>query len=672
MGRWLAWFVPQSARDAGRTSTRQATLVAAACFIIGPISVLTALIQMVDGTREVLVSTAALAGAACAIPWWMRSGASWRTAGTALCAAAWLAACVVTVVTGGSVVAGAYYMIFAATLAAALIGWRPALGFSLASLFAILGVYTARALGVEFPHEVEHAVGVRSALRGAVGFNISLACLVVAYEWLRGDSLQAAEASERRFLALAEHGSDLIAEVDEEGRTIFASSNHRMLGLRSPPGAVDGLDREGRRMVGRGLAALAHQPSVRVGPLRWEDPDQPPRWFEVALTRFTTAAGEQHMLSVARDVSERIQLEVQLRQSQKMEAIGQLAGGAAHDLNNLLLVISGYAELLERRGEPGSEAHAAIHEIQHAAEQASDVTRRLLALSRPSAIARRPIDVNTVVTGIGRLLRRMLGDTKLLFLALGSELPAVNADPGELEQVLVNLALNARDAMGEGGRLSIQTHALAGRVRIVVEDDGAGMDEATRARAFEPFFTTKAAGAGSGLGLYVVHTIVSELGGRVAVESEPGAGTRVSVELPAVEAAALRDRAASRRPSRGGHERVLLVEDRPEARELMRSVLAEAGYEVIVAADGVEALSLAERTQPFELLVTDVVMPRLGGRELARALHARQPGLRILFVSGHPHDLGDLTQIAPGARLLRKPFALDALLLAAREALDAR
>jgi CheY-like chemotaxis protein len=226
--------------------------------------------------------------------------------------------------------------------------------------------------------------------------------------------------------------------------------------------------------------------------------------------------------------------------------------------------------------------------------------------------------------------------------------------------------------MRDGGRLRIQTHAKDACVVIEVEDDGAGMDPATREHVFEPFFTTKAAGAGSGLGLYVVHTIVTDLGGRVAVESEPGAGTRVSVGLPALEAAAV-DRAARPRPrALRGHERVLLVEDRPEARELMRSVLAGAGYEVVLAADGVEALSLAERTPPFALLVTDVAMPRIGGRELARTLLARQPRLRILFVSGHPHDLGDLAEVAPGARLLRKPFALDALLLAAREVLDAR
>jgi CheY-like chemotaxis protein len=370
---------------------------------------------------------------------------------------------------------------------------------------------------------------------------------------------------------------------------------------------------------------------------------------------------------VAREVTARVQLEAQLRQSQKMQALGQLASGLAHDFNNVLTVVSGYAESLAGRLKSDADASAALEEIQRASDQGAALTRRLLALSRPSALKRVAVDLNALVRDHEQMLRVMLGESITLLLEVAPGEALVRADAGALEQVLLNLLANARDALPNGGTVRVATHARGGRATLVVHDNGSGIQPVLRERIFEPFVTTKPAGGGSGLGLYVVYAIVTGLGGEIDLQTEVGLGTRVSVKLPSLPADARSAAVASRRDrARGGSERVLVVEDRPELRELLRAALADAGYQVIVAADGVEALALDVRDR-IDLVVSDVVMPRMGGVALVAAMREKRPALRALFVSGHATER---VPLGPRDRLLRKPFLMQEMQRTVRDVLD--
>jgi PAS domain S-box-containing protein len=672
--RLLNFFVTERVRAQGLEAERRASLTVVSCCLTAAVAIAIALLQFCFGVSLPAEAALACAGVALALPFGLRRSGAWRAVGAVLCGAVWLAAFAVALATGGELSASLFWLVFAPALAAVLLGPRASMGLGAISVLAVAVIYVLRANGFEFPLRVEHDVAITSTLRGALLFVVALGGLVVAYEWLRGELLRASEVTERRFRALADHGVDVIVEVDERGEVVFSGRN-------APPEVVSAngttqlglVHPDDREEIEKALQALASQRSVRVGPLRWTERNGAPVWFETAITRYEAAPNRTHLITVARDVTERVELEQQLRQSQKLTLIGQLAGGAAHDFNNLLMVISGYAESLRARIDPSNdpEATLAVEQIRQAADQGADLTRRLVALSRPVAIQRRALDVNRAIADLERMLRRLLGDDIRLELALGRELPRVRADAGELEQVLVNLALNARAAMPRDGRVCISTESRDDAVRIQVRDAGVGMDEATRARIFEAFFSTRTESGGTGLGLFVVDSIVRDLGGSIHVETAPQRGTAVTVVLPA-----LRDTREvpipSERPTvRGGSERILVVEDREETRRLITRALERAGYRVAAAADGRSALELAARESQFDLVVTDVLMPEIGGEELVRRLRWERPGLRVLFVSGHPQDLGDLDVLAPGARLLHKPFGLSALLRGVRELLDA-
>ncbi len=381
-------------------------------------------------------------------------------------------------------------------------------------------------------------------------------------------------------------------------------------------------------------------------------------------------------------------LEAQLRQMQKMEAVGQLAGGIAHDFNNLLMVINGYSKLLlDRHGtseSPGSE----LRQIREAGDRAAALVQQLLAFSRRQVLVPVVVDLNGVVAGIQIMLQGLLGEGIDLALDLDRAIGHVKADPGQLEQVLLNLVLNARDAMPQGGKLTIETRnrditesnrhgqiVRPGRyVTLSVSDTGCGMDRETQARIFEPFFTTKERGKGTGLGLSTVYGIVKQSGGYVFVYSEPGQGSTFRIYLPRVEEAV----AASARPPvepvpAAGTERILLVEDDPAVRTLLRDVLLGHGYTVLEARHGVEALLVANQDPaPIHLLLTDVVMPQMSGRELAERLRQGRPDLKVLYISGYSetavvhHGVLD-----PGTVLLQKPFETSVLLRSVREVLEA-
>jgi two-component system cell cycle sensor histidine kinase/response regulator CckA len=384
-------------------------------------------------------------------------------------------------------------------------------------------------------------------------------------------------------------------------------------------------------------------------------------------------------------------LEEQLRQSQKMEAVGLLAGGVAHDFNNLLTAILGYTELLAAEAGAGSPLHEAIDEIRKAGERAASLTRQLLAFSRKQVLEPRVLDVNVLLENLDRMLRRVIGADIELVTLLGPDIGRVRADAGQIEQVVMNLAVNARDAMPGGGTITIETrdveldaayvagHAVGGApggyVMIAVSDTGVGMSAATKARIFEPFFTTKGLGQGTGLGLATVYGIIKQSGGYIWVYSEPGQGTTFKVYLPQVldETEEPARQAPARAQPVGGSETILLVENDDSVRALAIKVLESCGYTVLPARRGSEALALAERLAfPIHLLLSDLIMPGMGGSELAARLALVRPEARFLFMTGYTNDAisrrGILEQ---GRNVLHKPFTVTALALSVREALDA-
>jgi two-component system cell cycle sensor histidine kinase/response regulator CckA len=397
--------------------------------------------------------------------------------------------------------------------------------------------------------------------------------------------------------------------------------------------------------------------------------------------------GRRCVVGTAVDLVERRSLETQLRQSQKMEAIGRLAGGVAHDFNNVLTVILSNSEILAAGLGPDDPSRRELIEIRDAAQRAATLTRQLLAFSRKQVLKPRVLSLNAVVVTLEKMLRRLIGEDIELVTSRYPNLWAVEADPGQLEQIIMNLAVNARDAMPEGGRLSIETGnaevddafarmhfpMVPGRyVMLVVRDSGAGMDAETQRHIFEPFFTTKPRDRGTGLGLSMVYGIVKQSGGYIWADSEPGHGTTFRIYFPRVEGPRVEAEAAvAASSSPPGRETVLLAEDEDSVRRLARRILEEAGYTVLEAREATEALAISEAWDgPIDLLVTDVVMPELNGRELAERLSALRPGIQIVYISGYTdHDvLGGV--VAPGNHFLQKPFTLEALATKVREALD--
>jgi two-component system cell cycle sensor histidine kinase/response regulator CckA len=393
---------------------------------------------------------------------------------------------------------------------------------------------------------------------------------------------------------------------------------------------------------------------------------------------------------IAEDVSERRVLEEQFRQAQKMEAVGRLAGGVAHDFNNLLMVISGYTEVLLNQLGPGDPRRKKAEAIQRATDRASTLTRQLLAFGRKQMLELKVIDLNAVVSDITKLLRPLIGEDIELLLRPASDLGKTKADPGQIEQVIMNLAVNARDAMPDGGTLIIETsnadlddayrraHASlqpGAYVMLAVSDTGCGMDQETQSRIFEPFFTTKDKGKGTGLGLSTVYGIVKQSGGYVFAYSEPGRGTSFKVYLPRVNEDAPQEAAteSSRKTRHQGCETVLLVEDEESVRELIREALEARGYNVCSARNGNEALAIATRQElQIDLMITDVVMPGMGGRELATRIATIRPRTRILYLSGYTEDaIVHHGVLELGTAFLQKPFTLDALASKVREVLEA-
>ncbi len=408
-----------------------------------------------------------------------------------------------------------------------------------------------------------------------------------------------------------------------------------------------------------------------------------------AETRMMARAFNDMTASLVHWYEEASKRDDELRQAQKMEAIGRLAGGVAHDFNNLLTAIKGYGEIVLDTLPPDDPHRDDVMEIVRAADRAADLTRQLLTFSRRSVVTTRVLELTTVVAGTEQLLRRLIGEDITLTSAFAPNAWHVHGDVGQLEQVVVNLAVNARDAMPDGGSLRIElSNVVFGDgtgvhhprlpqgqyVQLAISDTGTGMSEETAARIFEPFFTTKEAGRGTGLGLAMVYGVVDQSGGAIDVDTAVGRGTTFRVYLPrATESAAAHDEGqlAAMPEALGGSETILLVEDDQNVSALVSRALTKAGYEVLVAADGPHALdAMRAFERPIDLLLTDVVMPGMNGRELAEQVVAARPGTRVLFMSGYSDDaiLRHGVQTAT-AHFIQKPFSMDALALKIREAL---
>ena len=393
--------------------------------------------------------------------------------------------------------------------------------------------------------------------------------------------------------------------------------------------------------------------------------------------------------TLQRNEAQREQLEVQLRQAQKMEALGRLAGGVAHDFNNLLTVIKGHGELLIDRMKPADAFYGSTRQIMKTADRAASLTRQLLAFSRMQVLQPKILDLSALVADMSKMLRRLVREDIEFSFRLGDALGRVKADPGQLEQVLLNLTVNASDAMPNGGKLTIETQRMKvdeayadarpplkpGKyVRLAVTDTGHGMDAATKLRIFEPFFTTKEQGKGTGLGLATVYGVVRQSGGFIWVESTPGNGARFEVYLP--QAVGKEEEASSERVTgrcTRGSETILVVEDEDEVRALACEFLQMSGYNVLTAKDGVEALEISARLGgSIQLLLTDVVMPKMRGTELAERLKSDFPGIKIVYMSGYLEQDPCGGEVLENASVLQKPFSRDTLIRQIGEAFEAK
>jgi len=421
---------------------------------------------------------------------------------------------------------------------------------------------------------------------------------------------------------------------------------------------------------------------------QWRHQAKDGRIFKVELVAHELEyAGRRVRLVVAQDISERQQLEEQLRQAQKMEAVGRLAGGVAHDFNNLLMVIKGHTELLLGTLHQGDPARRKIEQIEKSADRATGLTRQLLAFSRMQVLQPRSINLNSIVEEMGKLIPRLIGEDIELAIHTSLDLGTIRADASQMEQIIMNLAVNARDAMPKGGKLIIETSnaELDGAYKLVhpvvkpgryvllaVSDTGIGMDAETQAHIFEPFFTTKEQGKGTGLGLSTVYGVVKQSGGFIWVYSELGKGATFKIYLPRVEEAVEEagHPTATTQVMRGT-ETILLAEDEQDVREVAREFLESAGYKVLLAANGQEALGkVADFSGRIDLLVSDMIMPGMTGKELVRRLRQKRPGFGVIYMSGYSEQAAaEATRTDPSATVLTKPFSRSALLRTVREIL---
>jgi two-component system cell cycle sensor histidine kinase/response regulator CckA len=500
---------------------------------------------------------------------------------------------------------------------------------------------------------------------------------------------------EHLFRLISENAADMIAVVDATGKRLYNSPAYqRILGYSQEEllntSSMEQVHPDDRAKVEEaGKEALAGGVGRNIE-YRMRHKNGTWRLMESTASTIQNAMGKvETLIIVNRDITERRHLEEQFRQSQKMEAVGRLSGGIAHDFNNLLGVIIGYAEFLQERLDATNPLRASADEILMAGKRAASLTRQLLAFSRQQVLDPKVLDMNSVVPDMEKLLRRLIGEDIELNTALVPDLGKVKADQGQLEQVIMNLAVNARDAMPGGGRLLLKVEntimdeefvrrypypvQLGPYVLLTVTDTGCGMDAETKARAFEPFFTTKEKGKGTGLGLSTVYGVVKQSGGYIDIDSAPGVGTTFKIYLPRVHEPLHREKQPSK-PAvmKNGNETILVAEDETSLRTLTSTTLELSGYTVLQARDGLDALEVSRKhTGTIDLLLTDMVMPGMGGRVLAEELGRQRRDIKIVYMSGYTGQaVGSQGPVEPGSFYLHKPFTREVLTRKIREALE--
>ena len=523
----------------------------------------------------------------------------------------------------------------------------------------------------------------------------SLLVRSIRYALERWKAASRLEESERRYRAVVEDQTEIVCRylpngeltfVNEAFCRFFGGEAGELLGRKFFTVAVE----KDRVEFATQLSSLDRHRPIRTREQRFTGTDDEPRWLQWTDRALFDGVGNlAEFQSVGRDTTDQKLLEGQLRQSQKMEVVGQLTGGIAHDFNNLLMVITGYSELLiQGQSNRGEEPDRFLVAIDQAAQRAASLTRRLLAFSRRQIVQPANLDLAEVVKEVDEMLRYLLGERIELSVQLEPGFCWVKVDPGQIEQIVVNLAVNARDAMPDGGQLTLETSSTElderGAKRLGLEpgsyavlkvsDTGCGMDQETMSRIFEPFFTTKTAGRGTGLGLSTVKAILEQIGGRITVESEPGKGSTFSTYLPVIDQT-IRDAEPAggrERQDLTGSETILLVEDDEPVRAVIGTMLEGKGYRVLSAHDAKAAIAvLDDVSNDIQLLLTDVVMPGLTGPELAQQARAARPDLDVLLMSGYSEGSESLINTEDDAvALIQKPFSAEQLLRKLREILQ--
>jgi PAS domain S-box-containing protein len=555
----------------------------------------------------------------------------------------------------------------------------------LISLVLTLGIasflLSAIVPGFQLYSNIEAGLAVRSLFAMVLLFN-----LYVIYQQLEIYRFhRQIAAREELFQLIGENAGDMIAVVDVNGNRLYNSPSYqKLLGYSAEElGSTSSFEQihpDDRQKVAAAASEARESGSGRNVDYRFRHKDG--RWLILESTASVAknSKGEvEKLIIVNRDITERKRLESQLSRAQQLEAIGRLSGGIAHDFNNLLGVIIGYSEALQQRMSLDDPNREPIDEIRNAGERAAALTQQLLAFSRKQVLEPKILDLNAIVVEVEKMLRRLIGEDIRLTLALALHLGSVKADRSQIEQVLLNLAVNARDAMPSGGELILETanvtlderaarsrpYLVPGRyVLLKVADTGCGMDAALQSRIFEPFFTTKEKGKGTGLGLATVYGVIKQSDGYILVESEVGKGTAFEIYLPLVEGqVGARLRSESSAAVCGDQRTILLVEDEESLRKLTTKTLIDVGYTVHEAPDAAAAIDIAKKTKGvIDLLLTDVVMPGMNGRALADTVSALRPEMRVLYMSGYtdgeiaPHGV-----LEAGRFILRKPFTRDQL-----------
>jgi PAS domain S-box-containing protein len=553
-------------------------------------------------------------------------------------------------------------------------------------------------LGIAFflvPTLIEHAGDfkvVRFALGSLLGM-VFLLNVVTIYQQLKIQRVRQDLAQrEEIFRLISENAADMIALVDGSGRRLYNSPSYeRILGYTAEElqstSAFEQIHPDDRQLVQEAAKEAQRGGEPRSIVYRMRRKDGTWRVFESTANTIRNSEGKvEKLVIVNRDITDRQHLEEQFRQAQKMEAVGRLSGGIAHDFNNLLSVIIGYSESVQEQLPEASSLHRSVGEILKAGERAASLTRQLLAFSRQQVLSPKVLDLNAIVTDMEKMLRRVIGEDIELSTKLDPALGRLKADQSQIEQIVMNLAVNARDAMPHGGKLFVQSENIVmdedfvrrysypvqtgAYVCLTVADTGVGMDALTKARVFEPFFTTKEKGKGTGLGLSTVYGVVKQTGGYIDIESSLGEGTSFKIYLPRVDAAVTIEKPRVESPaSLKGNETILLVEDEASLRTLTRTSLEACGYTILEASDGADALEVSrQHPKPIDLVLTDIVMPGMGGNALGQQLSQERPGIQIVYMSGYtPFE----SQAAIGAEsfFLMKPFTRDALRQKIHEAL---